>query len=57
MPLKSKELPSRVLLAITNDNIIVSSGKDTVLEFEGSAALKNGKLIERISSEESQSIT
>jgi Ger(x)C family germination protein len=108
--MKSKEIPSRALLAITDDNIekllsnindklgvnatsiydyfkkgagwapevssisiweayrsltsytkdiaipVVSSGQDTVLSYEGSAVLKNGKMIERISPNESQLI-
>lgn len=105
--LKSKELPSRVLVAITDDQIeellpnindklgvnatsiydyfnkgagwtpdisevriwevyqslfsytkdiampIVSSGEDTVLKYKGSAVMSNGKIIERISPDES----
>nr|WP_197081205.1 Ger(x)C family spore germination C-terminal domain-containing protein [Paenibacillus sp. VKM B-2647] len=46
----------RSLFSYTKDIAIpvVSSGKDTVLHYEGSAVLKNGKITERISPNESQ---
>lgn len=48
----------RSLFSYTNDIAVpvVNSGKDTLLSFEGSAVLKNGKMMERISPSENQFI-
>jgi spore germination protein KC len=44
------------LFSYTNDIAVpvVNSGKDTLLSFEGSAVLKNGKIMERINPSENQ---
>ncbi|MBA2937517.1 hypothetical protein HZF08_04315 [Paenibacillus sp. CGMCC 1.16610] len=46
----------RSLFSYTKDIavLVVNAGKDTLLSFEGSAVLKNGKIIEQISPSENQ---
>lgn len=46
----------RSLFSYTNDIAVpvVNSGKDTLLSFEGSAVLKNGKIMEQITTSENQ---